>query len=330
MSTTMTDRTILVVGGAGYIGSHAVKALRARGFTPVVLDNLSAGHAAAVDGVELIRGDLGDTALLDGIFRNHQIHCVMHFAALIFVGESEKDPLAYYDNNVVRTHRLLGAMLRHGVKRFIFSSSAAVYGTPDRVPIPEDAPPRPINPYGNTKFVVELLLADLAKACGLRYAALRYFNAAGADADGQLGESHDPENHLIPLVLDAAAGRREAVQVFGTDYPTPDGTCIRDYIHVTDLVDAHIRAIEALDRHPALVLNLGTGRGYSVREIVKIAGVVTGRPVPVRETARRPGDPPALVADPGRAKTLLGWTPAQSDIATIVRTAWNWHQHRAF
>jgi UDP-glucose-4-epimerase GalE len=326
----MTERTILVVGGAGYIGSHAVKALRARGFRPVVLDNLSTGHAAAVEGVELIRGDLGDTALLDGIFSGHRIHGVMHFAALIFVGESEKDPLAYYDNNVVRTHRLLEVMLRHGVKRFIFSSSAAVYGTPDRVPIPEDTRPRPINPYGNTKFVVELLLADLARACGLHYAALRYFNAAGADADGQLGESHDPENHLIPLVLDATAGRREAVQVFGTDYPTPDGTCVRDYIHVTDLVDAHIRAIEALERHPALVLNLGTGRGYSVRVIVKIAGEVTGRPVPVRESARRPGDPPALVADPGRARDRLGWAPAQSDIATIVRTAWNWHQHRLF
>lgn len=324
------QKTILVVGGAGYIGSHAVRLLGERGYNVVILDNLSSGAAAAVKGHSLIRGDLGDEALLDTIFREHEVHCVMHFAALIFVGESEKDPVPYYDNNVVKTFRLLSAMLRHNVKRFVFSSSAAVYGIPAVSPIREDSLLRPINPYGNTKYIVELMLADLAKSRGLRYTALRYFNAAGAHPDGGLGERHEPENHLIPLVLAAALDPARSIKVFGTDYDTPDGTCVRDYIHVCDLVDAHILAIDAMEANPVMALNLGNGSGFSVREVIAIARDVTGRTINVIEQDRRPGDPPALVADAALGRRLLGWQPRYTDLHEIIRTAWQWHQAPVF
>jgi UDP-glucose 4-epimerase len=324
------SKNVLVVGGAGYIGSHAVRALAARGYEVTVLDNLSAGHAEALGDHRLIEGDLGDRGLLDRLFSEQAFDCVMHFAALIFVGESEKEPLRYYENNVIKTHALLEAMLAHDIRRFIFSSTAAVYGTPESVPIPEDAPLLPINPYGNTKFMVELLLKDLAKSHGLRYAALRYFNAAGADPAGGIGESHDPENHLIPLVLDAAAGTRDSIAVFGTDYDTPDGTCVRDYIHVNDLVDAHVLALEALDREASLVLNLGNGSGFSVREIIAIAREVTGQDIPTIEKDRRKGDPAQLVANASRAREILGWKPQLNDIRSIIASAWEWHQNRKF
>ncbi len=321
---------ILVVGGAGYIGSHAVKMLAERGYEVTVLDNLSAGHAEAVPGGELIRGDLGDEELLEKIFSEKEFFGVMHFAALIFVGVSEKDPLSYYENNTIKTYRLLKKMMEHGIQRFIFSSTAAVYGEPESVPIKEDSYLNPINPYGNTKLAVERMLVDFAKAYDMKFACLRYFNAAGADPSGAIGEAHDPENHLIPLVLDAASGKRDKISVYGTDYDTPDGTCIRDYIHVLDLVDAHIMAIEKLDELKTLRLNLGSQQGFSVREIINLTKEVTGKDFTVAEEQRRPGDPPRLVADSAKARELLGWKPCYDDVGEIIRTAWNWHQNRKF
>jgi UDP-glucose-4-epimerase GalE len=317
---------ILVTGGAGYIGSHAVKLFLSRGHDVWVYDNLSMGHRAAVPAERLIVGDLGELPRLDNAFVLYRIEAVVHFAAFAYVGESVKEPAKYYQNNLVNTVQLLDACRRHGVTRFVFSSTCATYGVPDKVPITEDEKQKPINPYGNTKLAVELALADFAAAYGWGYAALRYFNAAGAAPDGTIGEDHDPETHLIPLVIQAAMGQRPAVEIFGTDYPTPDGTCIRDYIHVDDLAEAHLLALEALQPGKQLKLNLGTGRGYSVREVVRVVEEVSGKKVPVKESPRRPGDPPALVAAADKARRELGWLPRYAELRPVIETAWNWHR----
>jgi UDP-glucose-4-epimerase GalE len=287
---------ILVTGGAGYIGSHAVRLFLARGHDVWVYDNLSLGHRKAVPADRLLVGDLNEVPRLDHALVLHRIEAVVHFAAFTYVGESVREPGKYYQNNLVNTLNLLECLRRNGVARFVFSSTAATYGVPERVPITEDEPQRPINPYGAGKLAVERALADYAAAYGWGYAALRYFNAAGASPDAAIGEDHDPETHLIPIVLQAVLGRRPHVEVFGTDYPTPDGTCIRDYIHVDDLAEAHLLALEALGPGKGLCYNLGIGRGYSVREVIRTAEEVTGKPVPVKEGPRRPGDPPVLVA----------------------------------
>ncbi|MDJ0811806.1 MAG: UDP-glucose 4-epimerase GalE [Desulfobacterales bacterium] len=323
----MTGRlNILVVGGCGYIGTHMVKALMAAGHHPITLDNLSTGHRDLLPGGEFIAGDIGDTALLDDIFVSQRIDAVMHFAAFIEVGESVSDPLKYYGNNVARTANLLNAMIRHDVKRFIFSSSAAIYGEPDYTPIDEDHPLNPTSPYGETKLWVEKMLAACDNAYGLRAVVLRYFNAAGADESGTIGERHEPESHLIPLVLEVARGKREHIKIFGVDYPTPDGTCIRDYIHVNDLVSAHLAAIDALmEGAGSGVYNLGNSRGVSVREVIDTAARVSGRPIPVVEDRRRPGDPAILVAGSTKIRNDLNWQPRFESLEEIVRTAWKWH-----
>ncbi len=316
---------VLVVGGGGYIGSHMVDMLKGKGFAVTVLDNFSTGYRDAISGVELVEGSLGDAALLDRVFSEQSIDAVMHFAAFIEVGESVREPGKYYDNNFARTQVLLEAMRRHGVGCFIFSSTAAVYGMPVQVPIPEDHPLSPINPYGRSKLAVEWMMQDYATAHGLRYATLRYFNAAGADPAGRFGERHEPESHLIPLILQAASGRREAISVFGRDYDTPDGTCIRDYVHVVDLCAAHELALEQLlDGGAGGVYNLGNGQGFSVQEVIDTVKQVTGREFEVRDGDRRPGDPARLVADSRRAMAELGWQPAYADLATMVAHAWNW------
>lgn len=320
-------RAILVTGGAGYVGSHAAKALAAAGYLPVTVDNLKHGHRWAVRWGPLEEGDLLSRDFLDGILAKWRPEAVLHFAGLISVGESVAEPGIYYQNNVTASLTLLEAMRAADIDRIVFSSTAAVYGEPDATPIPETAPLRPLNPYGAGKAMVETMLADYGVAHGLRSAALRYFNAAGADSDGEIGEAHDPETHLIPLALDAAAGRRGALAIYGDDYPTPDGTCVRDYIHVSDLAAAHVAALDrtaARDRGSAERFNLGTGSGFTVRQVLETIGHVTRRPVPVRQAPRRPGDSPALVADPSLARRALGWTPMFSDLETIVRTAWGW------
>lgn len=317
---------VLVIGGAGYIGSHAARVLAKSGHNVWVYDNLSQGHRAAVAEGRLIEGNVTDRAKLTDVLRYRHIEAVMHFAAFALVGESVQDPAKYYHNNVVGALTLLDAMREAGVWRVVFSSTTATYGVPERVPIVEDTPQRPINPYGFTKLVIEEALADYARAYGLGYAALRYFNAAGAAADGSLGEDHNPETHLIPLVLEVALGQRDFITIFGSDYPTPDGTCVRDYIHVDDLALAHVKALELLQRGQGLELNLGTGRGYSVREVVDACRRATGHPIPERSGDRRPGDPPALVADATLARQTLGWAPAYQDIDSIVATAWRWHR----
>jgi UDP-glucose-4-epimerase GalE len=318
--------TILVTGGAGYVGSHACKALAAAGHTPVVYDNLSRGHREFARWGLLEEGDIADGARLDAVFARHRIDAVMHFAALAYVGESVEQPALYYRNNVGGTLELLEAMRRAGVKRLVFSSTCATYGVPERMPITEDLPQQPINPYGATKLMIERVLRDYDPAYGLRSVALRYFNAAGCDPDGEVGEDHDPETHLIPRVLMAADGMLPRVDVFGTDYPTPDGTCLRDYIPVADLADGHVRALDYLERGGATTaINLGTGRAFSVREVIAAAERVTGRRVPVHEAERRAGDPPVLVADATRARAVLGFAPRFTEIETIVATAWKWH-----
>lgn len=317
---------ILVVGGAGYIGSHTVRHLARSGHRVIVYDNLSLGFAAAVSDQRLVQGELADQSLLEETMREHEIEAVIHFAAYALVGESVQEPAKYYENNVVATYRLLQAMRNSGVDKIVFSSTCATYGIPDRVPIKEDQPQSPINPYGFTKLVVEHMLQDFHNAYGLRYAALRYFNAAGASPDGDIGEDHDPESHLIPIILQVALGQRPHVTVFGTDYPTPDGTCIRDYIHVDDLATAHEQALLKLETHPALEVNLGTGTGYSVQEVIETSREITNRPIEVQFGPRRPGDPPMLVADPERARAILGWEPKSSSLENIIQTAWNWHQ----
>ncbi len=319
---------VLVVGGAGYIGSHCVRQLKLGGHNPVVLDNLVFGHRSAVDPeVPFYEGDLGDVAAVSAILRNERIELVMHFAAFAYVGESVTHPRKYYENNFVATLRLLEAMLDNGVQRFVFSSTCATYGEPEQLPIVESLPQVPINPYGQTKLDVEHCLSAFARAYGLSFAAFRYFNAAGAAEDGSIGEDHDPETHLIPLVIDAATGRRESIHIFGTDYPTPDGTCLRDYVHVDDLSRAHIAVFEHLERPGAAhFYNLGTGRPSSVREIIEAVESVTGKSVPVVECARRPGDPPALYADSTKAQRELGWEIRYPDVCDTIATAWEWHR----
>ena len=319
---------VLVVGGAGYIGSHCVRQLQAAGHRPVVLDNLIFGHRQAVhEAVPFYECDLGDRQTVGQILRDEQIELVMHFAAFAFVGESVEEPLKYYENNVVATLRLLESMLENGVKQFVFSSTCATFGEPDVLPIVETTPQAPINPYGQSKLDVENILKSFAHAYGLSFAAFRYFNAAGAAEDGSIGEDHTPETHLIPLVIDAATGRRENIRIFGTDYPTPDGTCLRDYVHVDDLSRAHIAVFDKLQTPGASYFyNLGTGRPSSVREIINAVESVTGLQVPVIEDARRAGDPAALYADSTKAQQELGWEIQYSDVTAIIETAWRWHQ----
>ncbi len=322
----MSAKTVLVTGGAGYIGSHACKSLALSGYTPVTLDNFVYGHRSAVRWGPLIEGDVGDEALVRHVLRQERIAAVMHFAGYAYVGESVRSPGKYYRNNASNTAVLLEAMRAEGVRDIVFSSTCATYGVPRAMPIAEDHPQHPVNPYGESKLFVEHMLEAFRVAHELRYAALRYFNAAGADADGALGEDHEPETHLIPLVVDAARGARPSVSIFGTDYPTPDGTAVRDYVHVTDLADAHVGALEKLRAgSAALRLNLGTGVGHSVREVIRMVEIVSGLPVPAKDAPRRAGDPPELVAASGKARDVLGWVPRHSDLANIVATAWRWH-----
>lgn len=317
---------ILVIGGAGYIGTHMVKELLFHGREIIVLDNLSTGHQDLNPGGVFVQGDLGDDVLLDLLFKTYPISTVMHFAAFSLVAESVVFPLKYYENNIAKTLTLLKVMLKHDIKRFIFSSSAAVYGEPEVIPISEDCPTRPTNPYGFTKLMVENMLQECDRAHGLKFISLRYFNAAGADESATIGERHNPESHLIPLVLKTAKGERENVIIFGADYPTPDGTCIRDYVHVTDLVKAHLLALNALEsREPSRIYNLGNGRGYSVKQIIEVAEQVTGQKIPVAINPRRLGDPAILVASSEKIKRELGWRPSQ-DLQSIVKTAWEWHR----
>jgi UDP-arabinose 4-epimerase len=318
---------VLVVGGAGYIGSHTALKLAETGHEPIVFDNLSMGHDWAVQWGELVRGDLADGDALRRVLEEQRIDAVIHFAASAYVGESVQNPRKYFENNVVNTLSLLNAMLDSGVDRIIFSSTCASYGIPERVPIDESHPQRPINPYGESKLMVERILHWYQNAYELNWMALRYFNASGADPEGRIGEMHDPETHLIPLVIDAALERRDPVQIFGTDYPTPDGTAVRDYIHVLDLADAHVRALDYLSSGgSSQAINLGTGRGYSVREVVESVGRVSGIEVPFEEGPRRAGDPPELVADPSHALATLGWKASYQELDDIVRTAWNWQR----
>jgi len=324
----MKSMNILVAGGAGYIGSHCVRQLTAAGHRPVVLDNLVFGHRKALGPeIPFHHADLGDEETVGSILRKEEIDLVMHFAAFAYVGESVEDPLKYYFNNSVATLHLLRAMIRNKVMRFVFSSTCATFGIPETLPITEDLPQSPINPYGQTKLDVENALRNIARATGLSFAAFRYFNAAGAAEDGSIGEDHDPETHIIPLAIDAAMGKRPHFTVFGTDYPTPDGTCLRDYVHVDDLSRAHIAAFEKLGNPGAqLFYNLGTGRPCSVREIVNAIELVSGKTVPLVEGARRAGDPPSLYADSTRAKKELGWKVRFNDAESIVETAWKWHR----
>jgi UDP-glucose-4-epimerase GalE len=324
-----SQSTVLVTGGAGYIGSHTAKELARAGHRVVVYDNLSRGHRRAVRWGPFEQGDLLDQERLRRVLTEHRIDAVLHFAAFIAVGESMQTPELYFHNNVEGSIGLLDAMRATGVRRIVFSSTAAVYGTPEIVPIVEDHPKSPESPYGEFKLMVERLLHWEAVCHGLQWMALRYFNAAGCDAEGEIGESHEPETHLIPLALDAALGRRPPCQIFGGDYPTPDGTCIRDYIHVTDLADAHVRALRYLQEGgPNAALNLGTGDGYSVNQILAAAESVIGRPVPIERRDRRPGDPPRLVAAPHRAFAALGWKPSHSSIENILATAWQWSSRK--
>jgi UDP-arabinose 4-epimerase len=321
--------SVLLVGGAGYIGSHTAKYLSRQGYLPVVYDDLSRGHREAVQWGPLELGDINDQARLVEVIGKHAPRAVVHFAAFAYVGESVADPALYYRNNVAGTLSLLDAMRATGLRHLVFSSTCATYGVPQQVPIVEESAQNPINPYGRTKLMVEGILADYAQAYDLRSICLRYFNAAGADPDGEIGEDHDPEPHIIPIVLEVAAGRRKAVSIFGTDYPTPDGTCVRDYIHVTDLAQAHFLALRHLLAGGASVnLNLGNGAGYSVRQVIDAAEQVTGKKVAVEYGPRRAGDPPELVGSAAKARALLGWQPEYASIESILRTAWAWHSRR--
>jgi UDP-glucose-4-epimerase GalE len=321
---------ILVTGGAGYIGSHTAMVLAAAGHEPVIFDDMSQGHEWAVEWGALERGSLSDPARLAQVFAARPIDAVVHFAASALVGESMTNPAKYFRNNTVATLNLLDAMRDAGVPTLVFSSTCATYGDPVRVPIDESHPQVPVNPYGESKLMIEKIMRWYGEAYGLRWMALRYFNAAGADPEGRIGEDHEPESHLIPLVIGAAQGTRPPVKIFGTDYPTADGTAIRDYIHVLDLADAHLRALDRLrSGTPSQAINLGTGHGHSVREVVDTVARVAGKPVPVVESPRRAGDPPELVAAPARAREVLGWTCRYAELETIVRHAWAWHEkHR--
>ncbi|MEW5849180.1 MAG: UDP-glucose 4-epimerase GalE [Myxococcota bacterium] len=319
-------KNVLVTGGAGYIGSHACKALARAGHVPVTYDNLLHGHREAVRWGPFVHGDIADRSTLSRAFSSHEIGAVMHFAALAYVGESMRSPQMYFQNNVVGTLTLLETMRERGVHNIVFSSTCATYGEPEVVPITEEVLQRPVNPYGESKRTVERMLYWYDVAHDFRYAVLRYFNAAGADPDGEAGEHHDPETHLIPLALDVALGRRPHVDVLGTDYPTADGTAVRDYIHVQDLADAHVKALLLLENGASsMALNLGAGQGHSVRQVLSVVEKVTGRPVMQREAPRRPGDPAVLVADPERARKVLRWAPRLSGMETIIQTAWRWH-----
>jgi UDP-glucose 4-epimerase len=318
---------VLVVGGAGYIGSHMALMLSQQGAEVIVLDDLSSGHADAVLSGRLAQGSIEDTGLLDHLFTDEKFDGVMHFASFIQVGESVRQPAKYYRNNVTHTINLLDAMVRHRVKNFIFSSTAAIFGQPEYVPIDEADPKQPINPYGRSKWMVEQVLQDYDSAYGLKSICLRYFNAAGADPEARIGETHDPETHLIPLLLQVASGRRESAQIFGDDYDTPDGTCIRDYIHVLDLAAVHSLALaQLINGASSAAYNLGNGNGFSVRQVIETVGQVTMKPVPVIHAGRRAGDPARLVADSRLARKDLGWTPLYPDISTIVSHAWDWER----
>jgi UDP-glucose-4-epimerase GalE len=320
---------VLVIGGAGYVGSHAVKRLMAAGHSPVSLDDLSPGHAevARLLGAPLVVADMADAGVVERTLREHRIEVVMHFAAFALVGESVANPLTYYDNNVAKTVALLKTMAAAGVHRFIFSSTCAVYGSPERIPVSESEKKAPVSPYGRSKLMVEQILADTARANpGFSYASLRYFNASGAAADGGIGEDHDPETHLIPILLQVALGQRPSVVVYGDDYDTPDGTAVRDYVHVDDLADAHILAMEKLGPGVRIECNLGTGAGFSVKQMVDVAARVTGRRIPVEMGPRRDGDATALYADASLANRLLGWQPKHAGPESIIASAWHWHQ----
>ncbi len=318
---------ILIAGGAGYIGSHVVKMLNQRGYETLVIDNLSTGHREFLKWGDWIIGDIGDVELLDSVFQKYPIEAVMHFSAYSLVGESVNHPQKYYENNTAKTLSLLGSMLNYDIKKFIFSSTCATYGLPQTIPITEELPQNPINPYGMSKLMVEKILQDFTSAYDLRFVSLRYFNAAGADLDSEIGEWHESESHLIPLVLDAALGRREKIQIFGTKYPTPDGTCIRDYIHVNDLAGAHILALEyLLNGGESDSFNLGNGNGYSVREVIETAKRVTGRNIFYEEVDNRPGDPPILIGDSNKIRKQLNWNPEYAELDIIIESAWKWHK----
>jgi len=317
--------SVLVIGGAGYIGSHAAHALRRQGYEAIIYDDLSTGHAALAEGFEFIRGKLADIGKLSSLLP--RVEAVMHFAAHAYVGESVANPRKYFRNNLQDALTLLNAVIDFKVPKFIFSSTCAVYGTPEKVPITETEKRVPLSPYGASKLAFEFALEAYSRAYGLRYMSFRYFNAAGADESGLIGELHDPEPHLIPVAFEAIHGKRPALEIFGDDYPTPDGTCIRDYIHVTDLAEAHVLGMQYLDRGDSAALNLGTGKGYSVREVISTIERVTGRKVPTRMSARRPGDPAELVADPSQAAKVLGWK-ARYSLEQIVSTAWKWAESR--
>lgn len=317
---------VLVAGGAGYIGSHVCKMLTRKGYNVIIYDNLSHGYEFLAKYGKFILGDIGDKRQLDLVFKNYKIDVVMHFCAYIEVGESVQNPRKYYVNNLYHAINLFDTMLENGVNKLIFSSTAAVYGMPENVPIDEEEPKNPINPYGRTKWMIEQILKDYSDAHGFKYVAFRYFNAAGADPEGELGEAHEPETHLIPLVLDAALGIRKSIKIFGTDYPTPDGTCIRDYIHVNDLATAHIKGIEYLvNGNESNYFNLGNGTGFSVREIIDTVKKVTGKNFEVEEVERRPGDPAILIAKSDKAKRILNWSP-EYGIEDIIKHAWEWHK----
>ncbi len=323
-------KTVLVVGGAGYIGSHVVKMLHQRGYEPVVYDNLSRGNRSALKWGAFVEGELSDKELLKQTLLEHRILSVMHFAAFAYVGESVREPALYYRNNVADTLTLLEAMAEVGSENFIFSSSCATYGEPVELPITEDHPQNPINPYGRTKLMVEQMAADFESATGIRHVNLRYFNAAGADPDGELGEEHDPETHLIPIVMEVALGKRPHIAVFGDDYPTDDGTCVRDYIHVNDLAQAHVLALEyLLGGGASTSYNLGNGEGYSVNQVIEEVARISEAPIPIWNARRRPGDPARLIGSSARIRAELGWEPKYPELSKIIETAWNYHSKAA-
>jgi len=322
-----SKKSILVTGGAGYIGAHACKALAADGYKPIAYDNFAYGHRQAVKWGPLEEGDIGDCSRLETVIRKYDPIAVMHFAAYAYVGESVEDPAKYYRNNVAGTLTLLETMKNCGIDKIIFSSTCATYGMPEQIPISEDHPQNPINPYGRSKLMIEWILQDFAKAYGLNFVSLRYFNAAGADPDAEIGEDHEPETHLIPLVLDAASGRRKRIEIYGTDYDTRDGTCVRDYIHVSDLADAHVLALAYLnDGGQSDVFNLGNGNGFSVREVIATAMQIAGRNIPWLESDRRPGDPSVLIGSTDKNRNTLEWSPVYNSLDAIIGTAWRWHR----
>jgi len=326
----MEKPTILVVGGAGYIGSHMVLDLLRADYAVVTLDNLSRGHRDLLPGGDFVAGDLGNPDDLDHVFTRYPVKAVMHFAAWSLVGESVEKPLEYYRNNVANTITLLEAMNRHGIQHFIFSSTAAVYGEPETTPITEDHPCKPTNPYGATKLAVERLLHDTSQASGMTYKILRYFNAAGADESGAIGERHEPETHLIPLILQVATGERDAIRIFGEDYQTPDGSCLRDYVHVSDLAQAHLLGLESLlNGGSNSIYNLGNSTGYSVKQVIDTSREISGHPIPAITSGRRAGDPAILIADSSRIRKELGWKPRYESLESIIRSAWEWHQQEA-